>query len=187
MWRRRWQSPIADAVSQGRYGEVAPLPSVTPVVPTTPVPLPELTVTGGVKNPRAGFVVVTKLLKPLPKLVLSVVGATPNPAVPEPKPLRKPFSKVLLMNARPSVPAVVVVGKLKLGDGNVPTKGLKIFVRFENAVEKTVGRVVAKFALVVGKAWSASKRAIGAVDAGPVVGLVMIVPVGPLTGPKIAF
>ena len=82
----------------------APLPVVTPIVPTTPVPLPVLTVTGGVKKPRAGFVVVTKLLKPVPKLVFIVVGATPNPTDPEPKPLRKPFSKVLLVNAGPKRP-----------------------------------------------------------------------------------
>jgi hypothetical protein len=55
------------------------------------VPVPVPTVNGGVMNPIPEFVVETKLVKPVPKLVLSVVGAVPKPVKPEPKPPRNPL------------------------------------------------------------------------------------------------
>lgn len=129
---------------------VLPSPVVTPTVPTTPVPAPVLTVIGGVKNPREGFAVDTKLLKPVPKLVLSADGAMPKPVDPEPKPPRNPFWKLAPVKVGLKTPGELVVFKVKVGVGNVPTKGLNILVRFEKAVENAVGTALAKSVLVVG-------------------------------------
>ena len=147
----------------------APVPVVTPTVPTTPVPVPVPTVIGGVMNPRAGFAVDTKLLKPVPRLVLSVVGAMPKPANPEPKPPRNPLWNVLPVKFGLKTPVAVVDFKVKVGVGNVPTNGLSIPVRFENAVENAVGTAFAKSVLVMGKACNAAKRLVGVVDVVPVV------------------
>lgn len=155
----------------------APEPVVTPTVPTTPVPAPVLTVIGGVMNPKVGLAVDTKLLKPVPRLVLSVVGATPKPTDPEPKPFRKPLWNVLPVKLELKTPAAGVDFKVKVGVGNVPTNGLSTPVRFENAVENTEGTAFAKSVLVMGKACNAAKRLVGVVVVVPVVPTVPVVPV----------
>ena len=78
---------------------------------------------------------------------------------------------------------MVVVGKLTVGVGNVPTNGLRIPVTFDNANEKVVGTAVVKSVLVMGNAAMASKRLTGVVEVVPVVPVVPVVAVLP----KIAF
>ena len=65
----------------------------------------------------------TKLLKPVPKFVLSDVGASPKPDEPDPKPPRNPFWNVLPEKVGLKTPVVLVVGKVNVGVGTFPQTG----------------------------------------------------------------
>ena len=161
----------------------APVPVVTPTVPTTPVlPAPVSTLNVGVTNPRIGFAVDTKLLKPVPRLLLTVVGATPKAGNPEPKPPRKPLWNELPVKFELKTPGAAVDFRVKAGLGNVPTNGFRIFVKFENAVENAVGTPFTKSALVVGKPSNAAIRLASVGDVLPVMPVVV-----PVVVPKSEF
>jgi signal-induced proliferation-associated 1 like protein 3 len=161
--------------------EVPVVVVVTPTVPTVPVPVPVLTVIGGVKNPSAGFAVDTKLLKPVPRLVLRVVGATPKPMNPEPKPPRNPLWNALPVNDGLNTPGVVAAGKVKFKLGTVPTNGLRTPVTFESAVMNICGTAAANSVLVLGTACNAANRLMGVVVPVPIVPVPVVpVPVVPV-------
>jgi len=146
-------------------------------------------VIGGEMNPKPGFAVDTKLLKPVPRLVLNVVGAMPKPVNPDPKPPRNPFWNELPAKVGVKAIETGVFGKLNVGLGIVPTNGLNTPVMFVNAVLKMPGMAFAKSVLVVGSDCNAANRLVGVVPV-PVIPVPVVpvpsVPV-PLIVPKIAF
>src|SRR5262245_45716337 len=98
---------------------VPPEAGVTPVPPEAGVtPVPPLTIPGlNVLNPRFWLNVETKLLNPVPKLVLNALGAWPKPmnprSVPVANPLLKPLLKLLPLNSDPNGLVNPLIGRVK--------------------------------------------------------------------------
>src|SRR5947208_8542954 len=104
--------------------KLLPVPSPVPVPVPVPVPKPVPVVKVGWVNPNNWFVLVTKLLNPVPKPVLNPVGAVPKPGKPVPvvaKPLLKPLLNVPPVNCEPKTRGNVALGwKKPFGNWKLP-------------------------------------------------------------------
>src|SRR5579883_2435791 len=100
-----------------------PKPVPSPVPKPVPRPVPKPLPSVGMLNPKPVFVVLMKLLKPVPKLELNPFGDWPKPMKPLPKPLLKPLKKLLLVNGEPKRFVNGPVGSVKFGSPFAPTGG----------------------------------------------------------------